>query len=268
METNIKKEYAYHINNQILLYQAYTDDGIEYTIFDAQTKKKIDGGVLPKEKLVDNPVCNAIQCAVIVGDVCSIAQVSLLMLESFKESGIHSRQIWNPETLPSEDIRFIDSHYNDLFKLPNGGFIQVDYPDETVIKKCTAIGSHHTKVGYNTFHIREFAECMEKRGATYQPEPEIMGDEAAWKLGKDKYLAIRFSDADECYYFSLLNENSEVLDGGVLERTDLSMLEARANILELLDLSPLELRAMVYEDLMKQNLAENQNMCNNKKEDI
>ena len=55
METNIKKEYAYHINNQILLYQAYTDDGIEYTIFDAQTKKKIDGGVLPNEKLMDNP---------------------------------------------------------------------------------------------------------------------------------------------------------------------------------------------------------------------
>ena len=157
METNIKKKYAYHINNQIVLYQAYTDDGIEYTIFDAQTRKKIDGGVLPNEKLMDNPVCNAILCAVIVGDVRSIAQVSLLMLEPFKESSIHSRQIWNPETLPSEDIRFIDSRYNDLFKLPNGGFIQVDYPDETVIKKCTAIGSHHTKVGYNTFHKNTFS---------------------------------------------------------------------------------------------------------------
>ena len=71
-----------------------------------------------------------------------------------------------------QDIRFIDSRYRDLFKLPNGGFIQVDYPDETVIKQCVFIDPYHTQVGNNVFHICEYAERMERIGATYQAEPE------------------------------------------------------------------------------------------------
>ena len=149
-----------------------------------------------------------------------------------------------------QDIRFIDSRYRDLFKLPNGGFIQVDYPDETVLKQCVFIDPYHTQVGNNVFHICEYAECMERIGATYQAEPEIMGDEAAWKIGKDKYLAIQA--CDEGYDYTLLNEHFVDIDGGVLENTELSMLEARAEIFKLLDLAPKELRAMVYEDVMEQ----------------
>lgn len=147
-------------------------------------------------------------------------------------------------------IRFIDSSYNDLFMLPNGGFIQVSYPDETVIKQCVFIDPYHTQVGNNVFHICEYAERMERIGATYQAEPEIMGDEAAWKIGRDKYLAIQA--CDEGYDYSLLNEHFVDMDGGVLENTELSMLEARAEILKLLDLTPKELRVMIYEEVMEQ----------------
>lgn len=149
-----------------------------------------------------------------------------------------------------QDIRFIDSRYNDLFKLPNGGFIQVDYPNETVLKRCVFIDPYHTQVGNNVFHICEYAECMERIGATYQAEPEIMGDEAAWKIGKDKYLAIQA--CDEGYDYTLLNEHFVDIDGGVLENTELSMLEARAEIFKLLNLAPKELGAVVYEDVMEQ----------------
>lgn len=149
-----------------------------------------------------------------------------------------------------QDIRFIDSHYHDLFKLPNSGFIQVDYPNETVLKQCVFIDPYHTQVGNNIFHICEYAECMERIGATYQAEPEIMGDEAAWKIGRDKYLAIQA--CDKGYDYTLLNEHFVDMDGGVLENSDLSMLEARAEILKLLDLAPKELRAMVYEEVMEQ----------------
>ena len=149
-----------------------------------------------------------------------------------------------------QDIRFIDSRYNELFKLPNGGFIQVDYPDETVLKQCVFINPYHTQVGNNVFHICEYAERMERIGATYRAEPEIMGDEAAWKIGGDKYLAIQ--TCDEGYDYSLLDENFVELDGGRLVNPHLSMLEARAEILQLLDLAPKELRVMVYEEVMEQ----------------
>lgn len=39
---------------------------------------------------------------------------------------------YNPE---GKDIRFIDSHYNDLFRIPDGGHIQIDYGNETVVKR-------------------------------------------------------------------------------------------------------------------------------------
>lgn len=43
---------------------------------------------------------------------------------------------YNPE---GKDIRFIDSHYHDLFRIPDGGCIQIHYPDETVVKPCKFI---------------------------------------------------------------------------------------------------------------------------------
>ena len=69
--------------------------------------------------------------------------------------------------------------YKDLFHIPDGSCVQIHYPDETVVKPCTFIDEYHTQIGYNVFHICQFAEIMERNGASYMPEPEIMGDEAA-----------------------------------------------------------------------------------------
>ena len=48
---------------------------------------------------------------------------------------------YNPD---GKEIRFIDSHYKDLFRIPDGGCIQIHYPDETVVKPCTFIDEYHT----------------------------------------------------------------------------------------------------------------------------
>ena len=69
------------------------------------------------------------------------------------------------------------------FISPDGSCVQIHYPDEMVVKPCTFIDEYHTQIGYNVFHICQFAEIMERNGASYMPEPEIMGDEAAWKVG-------------------------------------------------------------------------------------
>lgn len=69
-----------------------------------------------------------------------------------------------------KEIRFIDSRYRELFRIPDGGSIEITYPDrEKVTRKCTFIDEYHTQVGSSVFHICEFAEKMEAIGAVYRP---------------------------------------------------------------------------------------------------
>ena len=154
---------------------------------------------------------------------------------------------FNPD---GKDIRFIDSHYKDLFRIPDGGCIQIHYPDETVVKPCKFIDEYHTQIGTNVFHICQFAEIMERNGASYMAEPEIMGDEAAWRVGKDRILAIQ--TCDDGYDYTLFDENYNEIDGGQVDNPDMSMIEVRTDILESFNLAHRELRAMVYEDVMDQ----------------
>ena len=154
---------------------------------------------------------------------------------------------FNPD---GKDIRFIDSHYKDLFRISDGGCIQIHYPDETVVKPCKFIDEYHIQIGTNVFHICQFAEIMERNGASYMAEPEIMGDEAAWKVGKDRILAIQ--TCDDGYDYTLFDENYNEIDGGQVDNPDMSMIEVRTDILESFNLAHRELRAMVYEDVMDQ----------------
>ena len=147
-------------------------------------------------------------------------------------------------------IRFIDSNYNDLFRIPDGGCIQIHYPDETVIKPCKFINEYHTQIGYSIYHICQFAELMEHNDASYMPEPKIMGDEAAWKVGNDIILAIQV--CEEGYDYTLCDINYKEIDGGKWGDTDHSMIEVRTEILNSLDLGSRELKAMIYEDVMEQ----------------
>ena len=154
---------------------------------------------------------------------------------------------FNPD---GKDIRFIDSHYKDLFRIPDGSCIQIHYPDETVVKPCKFIDEYHTQIGTNVFHICQFAEIMERNNAHYMAEPEIMGDEAAWKVGKDRILAIQ--TCDDGYDYTLINEHYVEIDGGQVDNPDMSMIEVRQDILESFGLAHRELRAMVYENVMEE----------------
>jgi len=91
---------------------------------------------------------------------------------------------------------------------------------------------------------------MERNNAHYMAEPEIMGDEAAWKVGKDRILAIQ--TCDDGYDYTLFDENYNEIDGGQVDNPEMSMIEVRTDILESFNLAHRELRAMVYEDVMDQ----------------
>jgi len=153
------------------------------------------------------------------------------------------------ENITDKKIRFIDSHYKDLFEIPNGGYIQLEQTSgEVVSKKCGFIDEYHTLVGTNVFHICEFAEHMESNGTKYFPEPEIAEEQAAWKVGRSHYLAIQ--TCDDGYDFTLYDDKLAEFDGGQLDNPEMSMLEIRNEILEDFKLEKRDLVETDYDELM------------------
>lgn len=74
-------------------------------------------------------------------------------------------------------IRFIDSNYRDLFRIPDGGKIKITLSDgEELIRQCKYIDDYHfstAKVGHryygDIYHICQFAEICERNGNSYEP---------------------------------------------------------------------------------------------------
>lgn len=74
----------------------------------------------------------------------------------------------NPKT---KVIRFIDSQYNTLFYVPDGGNVVLTYSDgEKLMRPCKFLDEYHVQIGSNVYHICEFAERMERNGTIYAPE--------------------------------------------------------------------------------------------------
>ena len=74
-------------------------------------------------------------------------------------------------------IRFIDSSYNTLFFVPDGGSIVfTPFGGDRELLPCRYLDDYHAIIGGRTFHICEFAESAERRGAVYAPEHPREGD--------------------------------------------------------------------------------------------
>lgn len=71
----------------------------------------------------------------------------------------------------SKDIRFIDSEYHPLFIVPDGAsIILTDLDGTSSSLPCQYIDECHARIGDGIFHIHQFAELQEQRGAVYAPE--------------------------------------------------------------------------------------------------
>ena len=66
-------------------------------------------------------------------------------------------------------IRFITSSYDELFRIPDGGIIDVRCPDRHFTAKCEHLDDYHTRINGRGFHICEFAELIERLGGTMRP---------------------------------------------------------------------------------------------------
>lgn len=66
------------------------------------------------------------------------------------------RRDWLDQHLKDAEkgIRFIDSHYKELFRIPDGGKVNIHYSwNEDQIRTCRYIDDYHVEIGSNLYHI-------------------------------------------------------------------------------------------------------------------
>ena len=243
MESQGKLEAVYLVDRSSLLHLKEVQGGdFEYTVFDRQTKQKTAEGKISLDDVLDgiDPTHGHLAAAraAAIGEAglqsgplggSDVAQVGLTSLKDFRDSDIRRRSIWEPETLPKDDIRFINSGYEEQFRIPDGGTIQVEYPDRTFSAKCEYIDDYHTYVGSEVYHICQFAEVLERGGGVCRPEPELDAEQAAWKIGWNAYLAVECGAGHWDYH--LYDEKFNETKSGELEVVGCSINEVRDMVL-------------------------------------
>lgn len=50
-------------------------------------------------------------------------------------------------------IRFIDPNYREMFQIPDGAYVEVKYPNSTVIVACRYMDEYHLRFGSEVYHI-------------------------------------------------------------------------------------------------------------------
>ena len=228
-----KKEAVYLINDERYLHLRENGAGVGFATYNKVTGEQLESGQISEKNLPPDGK-NAIAAArnwylfELSDDERKVIQLeSVKILESVPASCIHKRRIWEPETMP-KDIRLINSHYDDLYHIPDGGVIQIDYPDG---RSFTAKLEHLDMGGLgNVFHICQFADIMGRNHADFYPEIQTQDEQGAWELGGKGYIAIQ--STDEGWDYTIYHSDFSVMDGGQVDAPELTIQEVREQILE------------------------------------
>ena len=280
MESQGKLEAVYLVDRSSLLHLKEVQGGdFAYTVFDKQTKQKTAEGKISLDDVLDgiDPTHGHLAAAraAAIGEAglqsgplggSDVAQVGLTSLKDFRDSDIRRRSIWEPETLPKDDIRFINSGYEEQFRIPDGGTIQVEYPDRTFSAKCEYIDDYHTYVGSEVYHICQFAEVLERGGGVCRPEPVLDAEQAAWKIGWDKFLAVECGAGQWDYH--LFDSQMAELKSGSLEVVGCSINEVRDMILAENKLGRRSMTPTDYGTLMDKAAARAEEALGEKRESV
>ena len=224
-----KKEAVYLINDERYLHLRENGAGVGFATYNKVTGEPLESGQISEKNLPPDGR-NAISAArnwylfeLSDDDRKVIQQESVKILENIPQAGIGRRRIWEPETLP-KDIRLINSHYDDLYRIPDGGVVQVDYPDgRSFTARLEHLDDYHFDMGGlgNVFHICQFAEVMERNHADFYPEIQTQDEQAAWELGGKGYLAIQ--SCEDGWDYTLYHSDYSVMDGGQLDAPELTI---------------------------------------------
>ena len=153
------------------------------------------------------------------------------------------------DTDQDHSIRFINSSYDTLFRIPDGGTVEIRFPDNVFSAKCEYLDDYHTKIGDTVFHICEFAELLERQNGSVRPEPETAFDKAAWQLGHREYLMLERTDTG--FRYEILTKDFLSRTQGQLDRPEWTMNQAREYVLDLAGLDHRSRFAVSY-DMVKQ----------------
>ena len=206
-----KTEALYLINRDRFLHLRENDAGVGFATYDCANGAPLESGQISKQNLPPDGR-NAIPAA---------RNWYLFELSS------------DDPTIPRDDVRLINSHYDDLYRVPNHGVIQVDRSDgNSYTARVEHLDDYHFDLGEygNVYHICQFGEMMERTGSTAYPEIQTQDEQGAWELGGKGYLAIQ--SCEDGWDYTLYHSDYSVMDGGQIDAPELTIQEVREQILE------------------------------------
>lgn len=235
----VQSEAVYLLNDEKYLHLRENTSGVGYATYDKLTLLPLEKGQIGFKNLPPDGK-NAIPAArnwflfELSDDPRKAIQLeSVRILDNIPDSGIRKRRVWDDPSIPMDDVRLIDSNYKDLYRIPNGSVIQMDYPDgSSYTARVEHLDEYHFDLGglYNTFHICQFAEIMERNGVSYYPEIQTQDETGAWELGRKGYIAIQ--SCDDGWDYILYHSDFSVMDSGQIDAPELTIQEVREEILE------------------------------------
>ena len=149
-------EAVYLLNEQTYLHLRENLQGVGYEVFDRNSPLPVEEGQIPREALGNTQRRIETARAYYLAEhqdepVGRIQNVAVTTLEKFR-SGVRRRRNLAPRSLPDNDVRFIDPMYNELFRIPDGGVVQI-----TSIKPIPVC---RPKTEYTSLHSSHALRCL------------------------------------------------------------------------------------------------------------
>lgn len=151
------------------------------------------------------------------------------------------------DTNQDHSIRFINSSYDTLFRIPDGGNVEIRFPDNVFSARCEYLDDYHTKIGDTVFHICEFAELLERQNGSVRPEPETSLDKAAWQLSHREYLMVQRTEGG--FHYELLTQQFQSTVQGQIDDPSKTMNEARDHVLETMGMTGRHRHPVPFEEV-------------------
>ena len=228
-----KNEALYLINGDRFLHLRENGAGVGFATYDCATGEPQEFGQISKQNLPPDGQ-NAIPAArnwylfeLSSDDRKAIQEVSLQHLDTIPQSGVRRRRIWDDPTIPRDDVRLINSHYDDLYRVPNHSVIQIDRSDgSSYTARVEHLDDYHFDLGEygNVYHICQFGEIMERNGSTAYPEIQTQNEQGAWGA-----LAVRAILPSRAVRMAgiipFITVIFSVMDGGQLDEPELTIQE-------------------------------------------
>lgn len=237
VENTGAKEAVFLINGSRFLHLREAGQDVGYATYDFVSKKQVENGLIlyknlrPDGKYKMETARNWYLYEIFDGEITSLQREGISILDQFPESGVHKRMIWGDKTLPTNDVRIINSHNDDLYMVPDGGILQIDFPDGYTFTSTVKYvdDSHLTLGGVGwPLHVWEFRQIYQD--ASVYPELLTNYDKAVWRFALDaRYVSIH--SCDDGWEYAIYTWDRKTLFCGNIAAPELTIEEAREEIL-------------------------------------